>query len=299
MSRQEDGSDGCCDAVYMPARLWLKLVFLMAWRAVLCTAAGVAASAGVALVLHVLGARMSFYAQPALLVPLYALPGKYSSRIRIRARGIDCWCLSVRLNNSLRRYSAGGDVGGCSSGRWIAPRAGGVAPWLGGVARLERRAGAADRVVAGAAGSARPALRLLAGSLDSPRALVATVPSGSGHVSTAADRRRTPRRGLDPAGPADGVSGAQLHQHVRAHHGSRRHGLLAGRRECLSGTARLLSFSDSRLPCVQVMMSVVVSSLTLLTFSWMLPLVVAAKRLNVLVHIRCRPASVPLGRRQY
>ncbi|XP_061384105.1 endoplasmic reticulum metallopeptidase 1-like isoform X2 [Danaus plexippus] len=218
--------------LYMPARLWLKLVFLMAWRAVLCTAAGVAASAGVALVLHVLGARMSFYAQPALLVPLYALPALAGS-----------WA-DARLAGGSRRGPAGLLRG------WVAWRA-----WRDALALLT----ASSLALLGALGlrsAFLPALwtlpalsslpfRLAAGTSPPPQTAAALHAAGS----------------TLPALQTAYLALNSINMFVP----------IMGR----AGTAFLPA---------DVMMSVVVSSLTLLTFSWMLPLVVAAKRLNVLLY---------------
>lgn len=66
----------CSCAVYMSAGAWWR----GAARALLALgaahAAGLLAALGVAAALHALRARLAFYAQPLLLAPLYALPGR-------------------------------------------------------------------------------------------------------------------------------------------------------------------------------------------------------------------------------
>ncbi|CAG9564384.1 unnamed protein product [Danaus chrysippus] len=217
--------------LYLPARLWLKLVMLTAWRALLCTAAGVAASASVALLLHVLGARMCFYSQPALLVPLYALPALAGS-----------WA-DARLSVGARRGPAGLLRG------WVSWRA-----WRDALSLLTASS-LAVLVVLGLRSSFLPALwtlpslsplplRLFAGSSPPPR--TAAVLHAVGAVLPALQTSYLALNSINMFVPIMGRAGTSF------------------------------------LPA-DVMMSVVVSSLTLLTFSWMLPLVVAAKRLNLLL----------------
>lgn len=61
-------------AVYISRRAWWRVVARAARAAALAQLAGVAAALLPALLLHAARARLAFYAAPALLLPLYALP---------------------------------------------------------------------------------------------------------------------------------------------------------------------------------------------------------------------------------
>ncbi|CAB3244465.1 unnamed protein product [Arctia plantaginis] len=73
-------------AVYLAYGAWWRQVGVAMAVSVLASAGGVAAAAGVAALLHALGARLAFYSRPLLLVPLYVAPGLAA-----------CWALAGAL----------------------------------------------------------------------------------------------------------------------------------------------------------------------------------------------------------
>ncbi|CAH0724102.1 unnamed protein product, partial [Brenthis ino] len=76
-----------CDAtreLHVGVRVWGGAVGRAAVGAALAAGAGAAASAAAALALHAAGARLSFYARPWLLLPLYALPALVGAWVAAR-----------------------------------------------------------------------------------------------------------------------------------------------------------------------------------------------------------------------
>ncbi|XP_041984494.1 endoplasmic reticulum metallopeptidase 1-like isoform X2 [Aricia agestis] len=214
--------------IYVRPAEWARGMLRVTAAALLAQLAGLAAALLPALVLHAAGVRMTFYARPALLLPLSALPALAGS-----------WADARHTSGSWAR------VRGAARG-WAAARA-----WRDALALL-----AALALAAGLARGVRSAFVPALWTLPAVGALAAdALGAGEGGAALAAAAGA-----LLPAATSAYLAVGTLDMFVP----------IMGR----AGTSPLPP---------DVLMALCTGALTLLTCSWLLPLVVAARRARALV----------------